>query len=169
MQSQVARRLQQLSGSFRGTQKQYLKKVQEQKAGAGSAAFDYLNENDKKSSSIGKAGEVDTGFTAAQLQVVDSLEDTVNQRDAEITSIAKSIEELAQIFKELAVLVIDQGTILDRIDFNMEAAVDHAKEGVEELVKAEEHQKNATPVRCIAFLVCGICIMLAILIHRWRN
>ena len=33
---------------------------------------------------------------------------------------AQSIEELSDIFKELAVLVIDQGTILDRIDFNME-------------------------------------------------
>ena len=51
----------------------------------------------------------------------------------------------------------------------LQAAVDHAKEGVEELVKAEEHQKNATPVRCIAFLVLGIVIMLAILIHRWKN
>ena len=62
-------------------------------------------------------------------------------------------------------------TILVPTDFSddAEAAVDHAKEGVEELVKAEEHQKNATPVRCIAFLVLGIVIMLAILIHRWKN
>ena len=35
-------------------------------------------------------------------------------------SAVKSIEDLSTIFKELAVLVIDQGTILDRIDFNME-------------------------------------------------
>lgn len=32
----------------------------------------------------------------------------INERDHEIQQIAKSIEELAQIFKELAVLVIDQ-------------------------------------------------------------
>lgn len=36
------------------------------------------------------------------------------------TAAVKSIEDLSTIFKELAVLVIDQGTILDRIDFNME-------------------------------------------------
>ena len=35
----------------------------------------------------------------------------------------------------------------NRIDYNMEAAVDHAKEGVQELVKAEEHQKSATPIK----------------------
>ena len=37
-----------------------------------------------------------------------------------LSCLAQSIEELSEIFKELAVLVIDQGTILDRIDFNME-------------------------------------------------
>jgi syntaxin 16 len=64
--------------------------------------------------------QISVGFTQQQLQVVDDLEAVAEERDAEITRIAQSIEELAQIFKELAVLVIDQGTILDRIDFNME-------------------------------------------------
>ena len=44
----------------------------------------------------------------------------VDQRNQDIMEIAKSIEDLAIVFKELAVLVIDQGTILDRIDYNME-------------------------------------------------
>jgi syntaxin 16 len=52
--------------------------------------------------------------------VVDDLEQVAAERDMEISRIATSIEELSAIFKELAVLVIDQGTILDRIDFNME-------------------------------------------------
>ena len=64
-------------------------------------------------------------------------------------------------------LVIDQGTILDRIDYNMEAAVDHVKAGVVELVKAEEHQKNAMPFRCIILLVVLIAIMLGVLI--WKH
>ena len=90
----------------------------------------------------------------------------VNQRDVEITRIAKSIEELAEIFKELAVLVIDQGTILDRIDFNMESAVDHATVGNKELAKAETSQKNALPMRCIILLVVLIAIMLVVLIVK---
>jgi syntaxin 16 len=171
MQSQVAKKLQTLSMSFRTSQKMYMKKVQSQKNGAGDDAFDYLDEKNNNSLNSGSAStvDIDIGFTSGQMQIVEEMEENVIARDTEINAIAKSIEELAQIFKELAVLVIDQGTILDRIDYNMEAAVDHAKEGVEELVKAEEHQKNATPIRCISFLVLGIIIMLAILIHKWKG
>ncbi len=43
----------------------------------------------------------------------------------EIQKIVKSISELSAIFRELSVLVIDSGTILDRIDYNMEVAVDN--------------------------------------------
>ena len=44
----------------------------------------------------------------------------VKERDVEIRKTAQSIEELYCIFKELAVLVIDQDTIPDRIDYNLE-------------------------------------------------
>ena len=91
----------------------------------------------------------------------------VDQRDAEIQQIVKSIEELAQIFKELAVLVIDQGTILDRIDYNMENAVENVKQGIVHLEKAEEHQKNAMSVKCIILLVLLIIIMIVIL--TWKH
>jgi syntaxin 16 len=60
------------------------------------------------------------GMTMEQLEAVDDMEVQVAKRDHEINSIVESIEELSQIFKELAVLVIDQGTVLDRIDYNME-------------------------------------------------
>ena len=90
----------------------------------------------------------------------------VKERGVEIKKIAQSIEELAGIFKELAVLVIDQGTILDRIDFNMESAVGNASEGMVQLKKAEDHQKNALPMRCIIVLVVLIAIMLIVLVVK---
>ncbi len=74
---------------------------------------------------------------------------------------------MAQIFKELAVLVIDQGTILDRIDYNMENAVEQTKEGIKHLQKAEDHQKNAMATKCIIVLVVLIIIMMGILI--WKH
>jgi t-SNARE complex subunit (syntaxin) len=43
-----------------------------------------------------------------QLAVLEETESYVQERDGEIRNIVKSIEELSTIFKELAVLVIDQ-------------------------------------------------------------
>ena len=108
-------------------------------------------------------------FTTQQVQVVDDLQEAIQSRDVEISRIAQSIEELGAIFKELAVLVIDQGTILDRIDYNMEAVVEHTKTGVSQLEKAEKAQKNARPMKCIIFLVCLIAVLLLILILKHRR
>lgn len=164
MQSSIAKRLQGLSFAFRTSQKEYMGRLQSQKSGGGGKAFDFLSADPTKTTSIQLD---DQGFTSAQMAIVGDMEMLVDERDKEIGNIAKSIEDLAAIFKELAVLIIDQGTILDRIDYNMEAAVEHAKEGNVQLVKAETNQKNALPLRCVIVLVVLIFIMLAVLI--WKH
>jgi syntaxin 16 len=136
-----------------------------QKKGSGSAAFDFLSTKPPGTEAGGEF--VDTGFTHDQMILLNDTETLVDMRNEEIVNIAKSIEELAQIFRELAVLVIDQGTILDRIDYNMENAVAHAKEGVTQLASAEEHQKNSMSVKCIILLVVLIIIMVGIL--AWKH
>jgi len=60
----------------------------------------------------------------------------INQRDHEISQIAKSIAELAELFQDLSALVIDQGTMLDRIDYNVENMGREMEGAVEELGKA---------------------------------
>ena len=132
-------------------------------------AFDFLNTPSSGRSGLkdGSDGSVYSDGMISQNQLTDENEDLVNSRDEEITKIAKSIEDLAQIFKELAVLVIDQGTILDRIDYNMEQVMDHMRDGMTHLTKADARQKNNFPQRCIIILMCSIALMVLILI--WKH
>jgi syntaxin 16 len=163
VQRSLAKRLQTLSVTFRQSQRKYLSEVQAQKSGGLVPGADIRFGIDLQSTEGG--GEF---FTTQQLAVVDDLTEAVQSRDKEIVKIAQSIEELGTIFKELAVLVIDQGTILDRIDYNMEAVVEHTKTGIKQLEKAEKHQKNARPLRCIVSLSILIFFLLAILILKHR-
>ena len=86
--------------------------------------------------------EREYGYSETQLAVVEDLGSAVQSRDKEILQIAKSIEELSSIFQELVVLVIDQVTILNRIDYNMEAVVEHTK-----VLINQERQKDIRRMR----------------------
>lgn len=66
---------------------------------------------------------------------MESSEAVISQREREIIEIAKSIHTIAEIFRELQSLVIDQGTLLDRIDYNVEQMSVNVKSAVRELDK----------------------------------
>ena len=81
-------------------------------------------------------------------------------KDEEIQNLVKSINDLASIFKDLSVLVVEQGTILDRIDYNVAQAKEHvemANVELEKTRKAETSTRAQACIRCqvgcIAFLV----------------
>jgi len=168
VQRSLAMQLQTLSSDFRQKQRKYLTDVKAQKSGGlveSEARFGINLEDD---------GTLQNDFTSFgqsphQMATVDDLQSEIQSRDKEISQIAKSIDELGSIFKELAVLVIDQGTILDRIDYNMEAVVDSTKIGIKQLEKAERNQKSARPMKCIFCLLGTIIILLLILVMKHRH
>lgn len=169
VQKSLAMQLQTLSADFRQGQRKYLSDVKAQKSGGlveSETRFGINLEDD------GSLLHTDYGFgtgTVQQMSVVDDLQSEIQSRDTEISQIAKSIEELGAIFKELAVLVIDQGTILDRIDYNMEAVVEHTTTGIQQLEKAEKSQKSARPMKCIFCLLATIFFLLLILVMKHRH
>ena len=46
----------------------------------------------------------------------------LRRRDNELNNLLESVNELAELFKEMQNLVMQQGTILDRIDYNIDIA-----------------------------------------------
>lgn len=57
----------------------------------------------------------------------------MRQRDRELTEIAKSIADLAVLFKDLSSMVIDQGTLLDSVEYNIEQTAVEISQAVKEL------------------------------------
>merc|ERR1712083_1045252 len=96
-------------------------------------------------------------------------ETNATQRNEEICQIASSISDLNTIFKELAVLVIDQGSILDRIDYNIDQAVHKSQEANDQLRRAERAQKNNRAMKCIFLLVIINVVLILILIVKARH
>lgn len=80
--------------------------------------------------------------------------------------ILESVNDLAHVMKDLSVLIIDQGTILDRIDYNCEQVSVTVEEGMKQLSKAESHQKNSRMIICIYFLMVMCLLMTMVVVFQ---
>jgi len=175
--------LQQLSNTFRKSQKDFLTRLrgqEEQSAdffknippaggGPGSSPSSALRGADldaesKQPMTLEQA--LDRGLSPSQMQQLQAQARVASDRERDIIHIAQSINDLASIFKELSVLVIEQGTILDRIDFNVEQAMHNVKKGTAELVVANEYSKKARTIKCIIFLLFVVALLILILVLK---
>ena len=99
----------------------------------------------------------------------DPNEALIAQREREIEDIAQGIIELANIFQELQTMVIDQGSMLDRIDYNVENVTRDVKEADKELKVASGYQKRSIKRKImllLAILIAGVFILLSLKLSR---
>ena len=157
IQKSLATQLTSVSVDFRTMQKKYMSEIQKRRSGGG------FQETQSTTSSM---EVLDAAFTEDQLIELEGIESHVETRTAEIHKIAKSIAELNLVFKDLANLVVEQGTVLDRIDYNIENVAKDTREANKELVKAEETQKSSRLQKCILILVAFIVLNLLIITAR---
>ncbi|KAG1737641.1 t-SNARE [Suillus lakei] len=150
VQRGLAARVQELSSTFRKKQRVYMERLQ----GHAIKNQDLLIASGTISSR-GSEGltAVDEDVEAAQAQILDNIQDhDLRSRDRELAEIANSIASLAELFKDLSVLVIDQGTLLDSIEYNIEQTSVEMADAVKELNHATRYQKN-TGRRKLIFLL----------------
>ncbi|XP_062233749.1 syntaxin-43-like [Phragmites australis] len=164
VQRSLATDLQNLSMEFRKKQSSYLKQLRRQKEGQDGIDLE-MSINGTKSTFEDDEFD-DVGFTEVQTSKLKKSEAFTREREREIEQVVESVNELAQIMKDLSVLVIDQGTIIDRIDYNIQNVAASVEEGYNQLQKAERTQKKGGMVMCVTVLVILIFIMIILLILK---
>ena len=92
--------------------------------------------------------------------------DQLQRRDEDLTNLLKSVNELAQIFKDMQTLVMEQGTILDRIDYNIDIASSNISKGKKNITKADKHMKNNCFRNVIIILIVIIFIEALLLVFK---
>ncbi|KAI4214779.1 MAG: hypothetical protein LQ351_002855 [Letrouitia transgressa] len=165
IQISLASRVQEASAGFRKKQSNYLKRGMTAPLDRATAPA----QNPYTDPSMIES-ETDKSFSQSTLQMasqkqIHSNDAAIAQREREITDIARGIIELADIFKDLQTMVIDQGTMLDRIDYNVEKMNTDVKAADKELVVATSYQKKNTKRKIILFLlllVIGMFILLMV-------
>ncbi|KAI9600907.1 hypothetical protein H4Q26_000701 [Puccinia striiformis f. sp. tritici PST-130] len=91
-------------------------------------------------------------------QSVHGVNQDIEQRAKEIDGIAKPRN-----------LVIDQGTLLDRIDYNVEQMSTEIRGAAQELKTATQHQKRSGKCRIIFLLVLLVFAAVLVLVYKPRH
>ena len=90
----------------------------------------------------------------------------LRRRDQDLTNLLNSVNELAQIFKDMQTLVMEQGTILDRIDYNIDIASTNVSKGKKNITKADKYMKNNCFRNVIIILIVIIFIEALLIILK---
>ena len=147
----LSRKIHEFSLDFRKNEEQFMENLK--KLGSNSSIIDdedtALKEFDKKYSGNSFLQEKDDSQMKKRNECIDSL--------------VISINELSSVFKDLQVVVQEQGTILDRIDYNIDLALDNTKIAYGHISEANKLQKQSC-FRNVVLIILFIIFIEAILI-----
>jgi syntaxin 16 len=93
--------------------------------------------------------------------------DINKDRNREIDQIVKTVNELKEIFQEVAEMIIFQGTILDRIDYNIYESRYNIRRGNREMEETHQRLKSGCLRRTNQILIICIFIMSILIIFKF--
>lgn len=85
----------------------------------------------------------------------------INARHADIMKLEKNIKELHEMFMDMAMMIENQGEIIDRIEYNVQNTAEYAEKAKEEIIQALNLQKKS---RKLKLIIIGVVIIVIIII-----
>lgn len=115
-------------------------------------------------------GSVDIGFTDQQQARVQTNRIRIAQREQEIREIAEQVEQLGEMFSDIANMVNLQGSLLDRIDYNLENADHSIAQGNDEIKQVLKGERGFSKCLCLLLvLICiwGIVVVIVVMTRKY--
>jgi len=170
VQRSLAAQLQEVSGKTRKAQKDYLKDMKRRQNPQQQLQQQQQQQQATDDVESGRPSNHDYGGSAVRMewqQQQDEMEETAAIRSGEIAQIAASVTELHRIFQDMAKIVVEQGSILDRIDFNTEKVYKKVNDGRGQMLKAVEKKKenDSRVMKCfIGWALADLILLIALLV-----
>ncbi|KAN0035617.1 hypothetical protein ACTA71_004900 [Dictyostelium dimigraforme] len=148
-------KLQSLSILFRQIQKLYLNGLKK-RSNLFSDIYNKGSVIDEEE--LNEEDEIIFDFSIEQKQLIDKMENEITTRAKEIKNIVKSVNDLSALFQDLSLLVAQQGTILDRIDYNLNETETMLIDSNRDIIIARRIQKEYTSRLCILMILVALVV-----------
>jgi len=134
-------------------------------------------EDDKEKSNLFEMNEISTTNSDGNdnIQKIDNDQNflmkeepniLLKERDNELDKIVKGVNNLHEMFKDMTILVNEQGTILDRIDYNIDIGYDNVSRGKKKLQEANESKKGSCFRNAIMLLMLFVFIESMLILNK---
>ncbi|EUD64907.1 syntaxin 16 [Plasmodium inui San Antonio 1] len=90
----------------------------------------------------------------------------IARRNTDLRKISNTVIDLHHIFKELSVMLVEQGSMLDRIDYNLDLSIDKCEKGLNKLKIFHKNEGDKLAARCVSFLTWLIFLLLILIILK---
>jgi len=111
-------------------------------------------------------GNENTGYSLQAQEEADVNIDMIREREDALRQLESDIVNVNEIFKDLAIMVHEQGETIDSIEANVDHTHQHVEQANIQLQKAKTHQSAARKKKCCLIVILLLAIIgLAIAIY----
>ncbi|KAJ9443663.1 Syntaxin-124 [Diplonema papillatum] len=103
-------------------------------------------------------------FSSNKMAIATTVLEEVVEMRKDIHKIEVALKELHQIFLDMAVLVAEQGELMNDIRDNVNKATNYIFEGRVQVKKAREHQKTTRRRMCYLFVCVVVIVVIALIV-----